>query len=641
MVNRGRGHRALFTAILLATGGAAPGGCDDGDGRGEVVVEPARPDAYSDGGGGPGGSPGAGGAQTQYDGSAPDSFDSGTAAIDDAAEVSPGVDGACGDPPEAGAPAAEPAPFPGIDGCFAAKGRPLCARAGCASMHSACCAFTGDCCEGGDETMVTRLNPDGCRRSFGECLPKSMPFGPLVPRVADGGIVPGGTGQSDGGFIVAAPLDTITEIEFGARMGFVPALCQGRCDETMTLALLRTAKPVARNVPVVGLTISGATGRRILVIEGVNVWEEPLDPGVQVYRMVLRPSGELELFVGARSAAIKQLGDGQRRSLFLALYGRQGAKDAPVAPDMPAGRVEDAFALTRSCGAYQAWSAPVAFWPGVTDFRAPSLAAGPNRVGLAVERDQHLYVVEAATFDALAASPPKEADRITFADLAAATDPELVAGDTAPWAVFFVGLAPCGGRWIGVTQRELPGKYTSPRIVLRPEDVGADDLDSPSVLTRGDGVLSLMVRRRHGASVDLALVQMPDPIAASPAQIPITLEAILAVPTVPGGIDADGLGTADVINIEDTTQIVFGGQRATATSVGVQVAQGIHRFSPKRRLLGPEMPALAEGVFDPDIASANGRLILLFTMGTSEPSATGEPRHPRIGFTTRAITTTP
>ena len=513
-----------------------------------------------------------------------------------------------------------------------------CDQAGCARARAACCVHSGDCCEAGAEQVVARLNLDMC--AAGRCFENAKPFGQPLPSRNGNTLLPGGAASTDAGFALTTPLDTAMAIELRATMATPPA-CPGPCDELAGIGLMATPSPSPRVRPVVALVVSSQRRQRMLIVDGITVWDEPLESPFNQYRLVLRPTGEAQVYVGARLATVQQVNDGQRRQLFAVVYGRNGT---PNALEPERARFADALVLVRSCGSYTQWERPVLLRPDLVGVRAPSIAIGENRrVGMAFERSRKILFEETTNFRAAASTQLS----LEVGGSAGASDPEVVWNpETKGWDIYYTGIEESGQRWIGVTHQLPAGGFDRGRPGIRLADLDVDEVDAPSYLRReGPLITELALRVRQDFETRLVLVSLQRqppgqavdggaPPPGGPPALAVVLRGVLVASSAEPGLNSAGIGTGDLVRLENTFQLVYGGRASGVSSVGLRASDDLKAWTPKRVLLSPlPLTILASGVSDPDIADIGGEVVVLF--------GTGEGDRAQIGLMTRPSTPTP
>lgn len=157
----------------------------------------------------------------------------------------------------------------------------------------------------------------------------------------------------------------------------------------------------------------------------------------------------------------------------------------------------------------------------------------------------------------------------------------------------------------------------------------------------------LTVRRRRGFDTDLVMVAIRDPLAVAPTDptLPtfvapppdagrperdddVVILGVVAAPSSTAAFDSEGIGAGDLLRLDDTFQLFFGGRGRRQNGVGFQASDDLRSWTPKRVLLTPDTdPLLAAGLTDPDAAVLEQGPVVVFTMG--------EGADARIGLITR------
>ena len=533
-------------------------------------------------------------------------------ATDDAA--GPGRDLDAGTPPpatgdasivDAAAPSADAGQDEDLDGIPAGPGLP---RAGEDGRHAAscydgldnddsgvldcddgrcrtlasCCVGHGDCCAPMDTPpLPSRITFEGCE-SLAACLGgvPARTFGDPAPTVADGHFAGGGDEDGDSGLLFDAPLDLQTHrLVLQTRFTSAEA-CGATCLESAGVGLTTEAQLDASATvdTIVALVASGAQARVLFLVGGNVAGSFPASDAAQDWQLVVRPTGEVTVEQPGGAHPLARARITLPRTARLVLFGRSRN---PAAEQPQGAGLAYVESHVEACDAPGSWSAraPITLRHAGASVDVPSGASAPSLLSTATRRAlafAHGGAIHLALGDGEDATsfllttpmdaPPLRARPGTF-DAGGISDPELLA-DTGVTHVFHTAYDDEHVARIGLAQWHADGRVVQMDAPLvRPEDLGYDHLEAPTVLHHRNEFI-LIARARDADGQRLVLLRAPAPGGPWRSMTGSDLAARSAA----SALDVDEIGDPTLTVRAGAYRLHVARRRGTRWSVGLLVS---------------------------------------------------------------------
>ena len=392
--------------------------------------------------------------------------------------------------------------------CYA--GAQACSDAQCQAFAS-CCVASGNCCE---LVSTDTLDLVACAGSSLDACASGQgfdadAFGPNLPLLSDGGLVPNGTVTAEGGALLGDLLSPASErIVLVARFT-PPSDCGGTCLQSAGVGI--TDSLDSFEGAEVGLLLSGSRGVVSLILGGQAVDE--LDAGDESTRweLSLSPDGVVEVSRDGASQGVYPFDAASLVEARVAVFGRN------LGPLPGSAAVASLGIRTEICDAPAAWSERVPLLVTLQDQaspafmmgREPSLESGPDASLVAFEVEGEIFLGEEQGFaqvdvpEAVAAIVPMEAF-----EAGGVGAPDLFTlGDTLH-ALYTAYDADGVGR-IGAAVMSDGVMVQRPAPILSPSDDEAS-LESPSIVVQ-EGLLILLARATlQSGATELRAYYAPD-----------------------------------------------------------------------------------------------------------------------------------
>lgn len=510
-----------------------------------------------------------------------------------------------------------------------------CDDPGCRPLGS-CCVGSGDCCA----PMASPPLPSGlvleagCTGPAAGCLGTALvtPFGDPVPYVSGGLLHPGGDSAHDSGLVIGGPVDLASARVTVETTFHAPTDCSSSCLEGVGVAFttLDTFGDETNVRALVGLLASGAWRSVMLVVADTPVASWPLGDGSERYRLVLRPTGEVEAY---RDGVLLEGG----QALFptaldarLVVYGRNRSQVDPTG----AG-IGDLTATVELCDMPQAWRSrdelivqqPPTMAPldsGV--MRGPSVAAGDGPLALIFEdqgvfrfarrgSEDHRFTIH----NAIAFDPPGETWNEVGID-----DPELV-WNGSEWVLFYTATGTMGQRTIGRARATDPSRerFTAEPDPLLLPDGEVEAYSMPAVLPHpyrtGTWILIARADLRDGTHQLRTFVSTDDGERFAPWEF----DGLPALTTRGGaasrtGFDADEIAAPSLVVQNGAYHLYYAGRRGTRWRIGMLASDDLVHWRAVNGgaavLEGDGSGRDRVGVTDPDVY-VNGTTVELVYVG--------------------------
>jgi len=456
-----------------------------------------------------------------------------------------------------------------------------------------------DCCEPVPVSDLPEgtVSFDGCTGVAETCLNGRLAataFGFPEPRMRDGGLYPAGEADHDSGLLVGEPVDLgAYRVDVGAVFA-EPADCGASCLEGVSVGFsTQTGFSDRTHVrPLVALSYSGSRDEVSLVVGDTRVQSWQHDGDMQRWRLLLRPTGWLEVFAEGTEEALARRQVSPASAAQLVVYGRNRN---PGSATPEGARLEELSVTTALCDIPWGWSERnrISFRLGgglgdwePSSVRAPSLAYdSEGRAAVAFEHDGSIFFARRASIrpedDELVLQHGVDVPALEPRTDGEVRDPELLAREDGGWLLFYTEEDDAGRRAIGLAKLD-PGAMTptferdGEDPLLKPSDFGFDALEAPTVVRHFTGELVAVVRATIGETHTLEVFRRGAADGASwwhmeASGLPDAVRAAAGA----GGFDSDEIGEPALVVHDGAWQLYYAGRRGTRWNVGLLASDAL------------------------------------------------------------------